>query len=65
MSNGNGSGQPPWAGPTDRVEQGDGQVSVGKGPADAARERATSAGSQMDRIEAKLDYLIAELESDQ
>ena len=62
-STNNDSGPPPWADPDDRVsEREDGSVDVGPEPADAARERAESAGSQMDRIEAKIDWLIAQME---
>lgn len=34
-------------------------VSVGPDAADDAKQRARNSGTQMDRIEAKLDYLIA------
>ena len=59
--NGNGRGPPPWAGPPVN-EQDDGTVSVGRNPREDARQRAKSADTQMDRLEAKLDYLITLME---
>lgn len=41
------------------TEDGD-TVSVGPDAAENAKNRARNSGTQMDRIEAKLDYLIAQ-----
>lgn len=60
MSTNNNSG--PWDGPQDRVTDDGETVSVGPDPAESARQRAAQAGSQQNRIEAKLDYLIAVIE---
>lgn len=57
-----GGGPPPWAGANGRVEQTEEGVKVKDNPADAARKRAEEADNQQDRIEAKLDCIIAHLE---
>jgi hypothetical protein len=60
MSNNGQRGPPPWAGPNVE-EQDDGTVRVGPPSEESARSRAEEAGNQNDRIEAKIDLLIAEL----
>lgn len=53
---------PPWSEPSDMVtENADGSLSVGQSPTDSAKERAQTADTQIDRIEAKMDYLIANM----
>lgn len=59
MSNGNG-GRPPWA--ENVTEADDGSVSVGPEPREEARQRAENAATQLDRLEAKIDYLISIME---
>lgn len=59
---GNGRGPPPWAGPDDRVRETDEGVVVDENAADSARRRIKEASTQDDRIEAKLDWIIAQLE---
>lgn len=58
MSQSNSS--PPWA--NDNVTESNGTVSVGPDAAADAKRRAENAGNQMDRIEAKLDLIISQME---
>jgi hypothetical protein len=56
-------GPPPWAGPPDHVtESEDGTVQVGRSAAEKAQEQAVNGGTQLDRIEAKLDLLLDALD---
>lgn len=65
MSNGqpnNERGPPPWANDGGNVEeQDDGSLRVGKSQKEQTEEQALKSSDQQDRIEAKLDLLLAEL----
>lgn len=56
-------GPPPWANNDGSKveEQDDGSLKVGKSVKEQTEEQALNADNQQDRIEAKLDLLLAEL----
>lgn len=61
-NNTNGRGNGNGRGPPDHVEeQSNGAVHVGKSEAEKRKEKARTAETQQDRIEAKLDLILDKL----